>query len=95
MTTTTLLADSLLARCRERFSVEPLASFGVGGDRVGQHFDCDWPLEPRVDRAVDFAHAPGAEPGDDLVRPEAVARDGGHSYRSGRQSMPSSLGGAM
>ncbi|MGH9314624.1 MAG: hypothetical protein ACRD1S_15685 [Vicinamibacterales bacterium] len=95
MTTTTLLADSLLARCRERFSVEPLASFGVGGDRVGQHFDCDWPLEPRVDRAVHLPHTPGAEPRADLVRPEAGAWDGRHSYSSGCQSMPSSLGGAM
>jgi hypothetical protein len=53
------------------------------------------PLEPRVERAVDLAHATGAEPRDDLVRPETVAGGQRHVYRSGCHSSPSSLGGPM
>ena len=43
-----------------------------------ENLDGDGPVEPRVARLVDLAHAAGAEGGHDLVRAEARAGDEGH-----------------
>ena len=57
-----------------RLAIEALARRRVRDQIVRQDFDRDSPIETRVARLVDFAHAAGAERGDDLVGPEARAR---------------------
>ena len=56
-----------------RFALEAREPLGIGDERVGQDLDGDVPLQPRVARAIDFAHAAGAEGDDDLIRAESRA----------------------
>src|SRR5262245_50515948 len=51
--------------------LEPLAELRIGGLRVGEDLDRDGAVQARVPRLVDFAHAAGAERGEDFVRAEA------------------------
>jgi hypothetical protein len=55
---------------RAGFLLEATEAIGVGGKRRGQDFDGDVAAEARVPRAIDLAHASGANCGDDLVRTE-------------------------
>ena len=55
---------------RLRLGREARERLGVARQLLGQHLDRDLALEPRVPRAVDLAHAAGAERGNDLVRAE-------------------------
>ena len=66
-------------RDRVRLAIEPLTELRIGGERFGQDLDRDAAIEPCVARLVDFAHAPRAEEGQDLVRAEASAGDQRHS----------------
>ncbi len=66
-----------------RFAAEALAGFLVGEHAGLEHFDGDIALEFFVARAVDDAHAAGAELGDDAVAVEQ-ARLGGEG-RDGRR----------
>src|SRR5207244_681859 len=50
---------------------EARPNLGVLRHSRGQNLDCNVTAEPRVARAVDFAHAARAERGDDLVGAEA------------------------
>jgi len=56
-----------------RFVLEAAPRFRISGERTGEDLDGDGSIEPRVARTVDFAHAPGAERGDDLVRTKTHA----------------------
>ena len=56
-----------------RFALEPREPIGVGGERLGQDLDRDVAIQLRVARAIDLAHAAGAEGRQDLVRAEAGA----------------------
>ncbi len=51
---------------------------GIGGERGRQDLDRNVATEPRVVRAVDLAHAAGAERRDDVVRAEPVT--GGETH---------------
>ena len=55
-----------------RLALEALAVPLVHGQLRGQDLHGHGAVEPRVARAVDLPHAPGAQGGDDLVRPESV-----------------------
>ena len=55
------------------FALKPREPLGVGGERLGQDLDRDVAIQLRVARAIDLAHAAGAERGQDLVRAEAGA----------------------
>ena len=46
---------------------------GVGGHALGQDLDGDLAIELRIPRAVDLAHAAGAEGREDLVGTESRA----------------------
>ena len=60
-----------------RFLLEAMQPARVGGERFGDQLDRDVAPEPRIARAVDLAHAAGANPADDLVRTDArPGRDG-------------------
>ena len=61
-----------------RLALEAREPVGVGGERGGQQLQSHLAAEPRVRRAVDLAHAAGADRPDDLVRPEALSRRDGH-----------------
>jgi hypothetical protein len=66
-----------------RLSVESVEPLGIRREQLRQHLDRDVAIQPRIARAIDLAHAAGAEGGNDLVRTEAAAgtqRHGG--YRS-------------
>jgi hypothetical protein len=43
-----------------------------------QNFQRDIAIEARIARAIDLAHAAGADGGQDLVRPEASTGTEGH-----------------
>jgi hypothetical protein len=58
---------------RERLATKLRDRVRVAAHGAGQDFERDVTLEPRVVRAIDLAHASGAERGDDLVGPEASA----------------------
>ena len=51
-----------------RLLLEAAQAVGVGRERRGQHLDGDVAAEARVARAIDLAHAAGADRSDDLVR---------------------------
>ena len=57
-------------RERPRFAREAGAALGVGGEVGRQDLDGDVATELAVARAIDLAHAAGAERGDDRVGPE-------------------------
>jgi len=60
-------------RDRVRLALEPGERFAVDREGLGQHFHRDLPVQLRVARAVDLAHAARAERGQDLVCAEACA----------------------
>src|SRR5439155_16093749 len=71
-----------------RFPVQPVFELRVPSERVAQDLDGDGPVEPRVARLVDFAHAPRAEPREDLVGAEACATGQGHESTPIVATMP-------
>src|SRR5437879_3668620 len=71
----------LQRRDSTRFTVEALAQLRIGGELRWQDLDRDRPIEPRVARAVDLAHAAGSERRDDLVWPETNAGRDVHGCR--------------
>src|SRR5204863_7742647 len=74
------LRDAAVAERGERlrFALEPREAIGIGGDGIGQDLDRHVAIELRVARAIDLAHAAGAEWGDDFVRADARAGSEGH-----------------
>jgi hypothetical protein len=56
-----------------RFALESLDAIGIGGQVMPQHLDRHDAPKPPVARAVDLAHAAGAERIEDFVRSEACA----------------------
>ena len=66
-------------RQRLRFALEPREAIRVGRERLGQDFDGNVPIELRVARAVDLAHAAGANGGEDFIGAEPGA--GGEGQR--------------
>jgi hypothetical protein len=56
-----------------RFALESLDAIGIGGQVMPQHLDRHDAPKPPVARAVDLAHAAGAERLEDFVRSEARA----------------------
>ena len=62
------------------FALEALAKFRVGGQVGRQNLDGDGAVEARVFRAIDLAHAAGADERQDLVGAETSARGEGHGY---------------
>ena len=66
-------------RDRTRLAVEALAPFLGSRDRRREQLERDRALEARVDRAIDLAHAAGADTFDDPVGTEAGSRRQRHS----------------
>jgi len=66
--------------CGASFLSETAQTLGIGGVARRQDLDGNFAAEPRVPRAVDFAHAAGAKQREDLVWSELRAR----SHRNGR-----------
>ena len=68
-------ADVRVIQLRNRFRLEgeTSAEAWVRGGSVRQHFECDQPIESRVARPVDLAHAAGAEQPFDGVGSEQVS----------------------
>ena len=58
---------------RTRLLLEAVEPVGVGGKGGREDLDGDVPAEARVARAIDLAHAAGADERDDLIRAEAGA----------------------
>ena len=74
-------ADVRVLEARDRFGLafEPLAHVGRDRFGAGDDLDGDEPIEARIARAVDLAHAALAERIDDLVRSEPGAAGEHHS----------------
>ena len=49
-------------------------AFRIGGDRGGQYLERDVVTEPCIVRAIDIAHATGAEGRQDLIATDALTR---------------------
>ena len=67
-----------------RFAAEPRQSIRIAGQERRQDFQRDVAIELGVARAIDLAHTPGAERGEDLIRAESSAgrqRQGWHAGR--------------
>src|SRR5262245_8332421 len=64
---------------RPCFTLKPLARDLGAGQLSRQQLDRDLAFESRVARPIDFAHAAGADAGDDLVRAEPSASGHRHS----------------
>ena len=60
-------------RNRLRFGLKSRERRRIGRHCLRHDFDRDVAIQPRVARAIDLAHAPGAERSDDLVGAEACA----------------------
>jgi hypothetical protein len=63
---------------RLRLPLEPRERVGIGGDAFGEDLDRHLAVQARVARAVDLAHAAGAEGSQNLVRAELRSRDQDH-----------------
>ena len=62
----------VIERCEHLcLALEPGQPIGIAREVIGQDLDRDLAVEPHVARAVDLAHAAGAERSEDLVRAEA------------------------
>ena len=83
-------ADMRVRQLRDgsRFPVQPVFELRVPSERGAQDLDGDGPVEPRVARLVDFAHAPRAERREDLVGAEASANGQGHESTPIVATMP-------
>jgi hypothetical protein len=68
-------------RDRARFALEPGHPVGVRGECRRQDLDRDVPPQPRVTRAIHFAHPAGAEGVQDLVPADSGARLEAHQPR--------------
>ena len=62
------------------FLLESMEAVGVGGERDGQDLDRHVTTQPRIARAIDLAHAAGADDRDDFIGAEPLAGGEGH-YR--------------
>ena len=69
------LGDVRVVERRERpgFAFEARETIRIAGEGVGQNLDGDVAAEPRIARAIDFAHPAGAQGGLDVIRAEAGA----------------------
>ena len=74
-------------------TLEALPQRRAPGEVGGKDLDGDGPVEARVPRAIDLAHAAGAERSGDLVRAEPRARIEGHrlSPRCLREHLPDEI----
>ena len=66
---------------RLRLAREAGEAIGIGSERLRQDLDRDVAIEPRVARAIDLAHAAGAEQRDDFVDVETRAGREEHEGR--------------
>ncbi len=64
-------------------ALEPQQAVGIGGDRLGQHFERDVTFEPQVARAIDLAHSAFAKLREDLVGAETATDGQCHSNSAG------------
>ena len=55
------------------FTLESRQSIGIARERVGQYFDRDLALQPRIFRVIHLAHAARAQERDDLISAESSA----------------------
>ncbi len=62
------------------FAFEALLSNGIGGKLLRQYLNRDSPLQPRVARAIDFAHPARAERRRDFIGAKPSARSERHSW---------------
>ena len=60
------------------FTLKSREPIGIARERVGQDFDRDLALQPRIFRAIHLAHAARAEKRDDLISAESSA--GGEAH---------------
>ena len=69
-------ADVRVVARRKHFGVtlKPREPLGIGGHRRGKHLDRNRPLQIAVGRAVDLAHATGANLRSDYIDADARAR---------------------
>jgi hypothetical protein len=76
-------ADVRVVELRDgaRLAVEALPELRVGGDVRRQHLDGDGAIQPRIARAIHFAHAARPERGDDLVGTNSTADSETHGAR--------------
>jgi hypothetical protein len=63
---------------RLRFALEARDTIGIGRELPGQDLDRDKPIQLRIARAIDLAHAAGANRPGHFVRAEACARGQRH-----------------
>jgi hypothetical protein len=52
-------------------ALEASQAVGIGGNRLWQDFQRDLPLQARVARPIDLAHAARPQEGDDFIRTDA------------------------
>ena len=72
---------------RLRLELEPRHEARVAGPGLGQRLERDLPLQPRVARAIDLAHAPGPEGLKDLVSSQPSSRGERHASRCLRSQL--------
>jgi hypothetical protein len=55
-----------------RFAPEPGQAAGVTREQIGQYFERDVAIQPRIAGAIDLAHRASAEQGNDLVAADPI-----------------------
>jgi hypothetical protein len=64
----------MIQRCEDLcFTLKPRQAIGIVGERPRQDFQRDVAAELCIPRALDLAHAPGAQGRQNLIRAEACA----------------------
>src|SRR5689334_4384618 len=65
---------------RLRFAFETLLANRVGRELYRQNLDCDGTIEPRISRAIHFAHPARSQRSHHLIRSEFAARCQTHFF---------------
>jgi hypothetical protein len=73
-----------------RFSLEAGEPIGIGGEGVWQDFQRDIAIQLRIARAIDLAHAPRTESGENFVRTDSRTNGECHDYFVGTRVFSSS-----
>jgi hypothetical protein len=66
-------------------ALEPRQPIGIACDEAREELDCDVASQRRIARAIDFAHAAGAQEGQDLIHADSMA---GERRRAGIAHKP-------
>src|SRR5262245_48361566 len=75
-----------------RLAFEPHSTLRIGGEMLGQNFDCDDAVQSGIASPIDLAHPPGADGREDLVWAKSSASRETHFFSAASQFRTTVIG---